>query len=234
MYGKDCYYFLQNQLSKLKGKFDGDYMIFEYMLPLERYRRPDVILLFNEKVIILEFKEKYKIEVRDVEQAIGYREDIKHFHYVTNKYDMDIEAFLVVTKLQGEEKVERGIKVLSSQNFIEQVFDAKNSTLDEEIVNEWIDSKYEPIPSIIEAANDLFLHGEIPYIKNIAEGDIASTVKKVAKLISDNEKIYKRKRIIFVSGVPGVGKTLVALQTLYDYNKKRFEVEKVPFGAVYL
>lgn len=54
-------------------------MIFEYMLPLERYRRPDVILLFNEKVIILEFKEKYKIEVRDVEQAIGYREDIKHF-----------------------------------------------------------------------------------------------------------------------------------------------------------
>lgn len=70
--------------------------------------------------------------------------------------------------------------------------------MDEEIVNEWIDSKYEPIPSIIEAANDLFLYGEIPYIKNIAEGDIASTVKKVAKLISDNEKIYKRKRIILL------------------------------------
>jgi hypothetical protein len=40
---EDCYYFLQEQLLKLQGKFKDAYMIFEYMLPLEKYRRPDVI-----------------------------------------------------------------------------------------------------------------------------------------------------------------------------------------------
>ncbi|MGH4118799.1 DNA/RNA helicase domain-containing protein [Clostridium sp.] len=231
---EDCYYFLQEQLFKLQGEFNDAYMIFEYMLPLEKYRRPDVILLFKEKVIILEFKQKDKVELKDIEQAIGYREDIKHFHYATSKYDMEVETFLVVTKLQHETKVHRGVKVLNSKNFIEEVFDEDYDYLDEAQVNEWVNSKYEPIPSIIEATNQLFFHGELPYIKNIAQGDIDVTVKKVAKLIGENEKTDKKKRIIFVSGVPGSGKTLVALQTLYDYNKKKFEKENVPFGAVYL
>lgn len=78
--------------------------------------------------------------------------------------------------------------------------------LDEHQVNEWVNSKCEPIPSSIEATNQLFLNGELPYIKNIAQGDIYNTVKKVAKLISENENIDKKKRIIFVSGVSGAGK----------------------------
>lgn len=70
--------------------------------------------------------------------------------------------------------------------------------LDEHQVNEWVNCKYEPILSSIESTNQLFLNGELPYIKNIAQGDIDNTIKKVAKLISEN--IDKKKRVIFVSG----------------------------------
>ena len=231
---KDCYDFLENQMSEVNIGFHKVSMVFEYMLPLERYRRPDVILLFKEKVVILEFKQKLIPEAKDIEQAIGYREDLYHFHYVTNKLNLKVEAFIVSTSLSDNNIVKRGIKVLTSDNFRGELFSTTKDSLDNDAVNVWVNSKYEPIPSIIEATNQLFFKGELPYIKNIADGDIEATVNKVKELVLKNESINKGKRIIFVSGVPGSGKTLVALKTLYDYNNFKFQNEGIKFGAVYL
>lgn len=231
---RDCLIFLKDQLKYIDEKYLDVSIVFEYMLPLERYRRPDVILLFNKKIVILEFKQKDKVEIKDIEQAIGYREDIKHFHYITEKLNMNVECYVVVTKSSYVMKSIREVKILNKLNFLDEVFDNNDIALDINLVEEWIKSKYEPIPSIIEATSKLFFEGDLPYIKDIAEGEICNTVNKVKKLINENEATDKRKKIIFVSGVPGAGKTLVALKILYDYNKTKYEEEKIPFGAVYL
>ncbi|MGG7160082.1 DNA/RNA helicase domain-containing protein [Clostridium baratii] len=231
---RDCFKFLKDQLENIDKEYLDLSIIFEYMLPLEKCRRPDVILLFNKKVIILEFKQKEEPTTKDIEQAIGYREDIKHFHHITERLNMNVECFIVATKSSGEDKVNRGVSILNKSNFINNVFKGNNQSLNAKLVDKWINSKYEPIPSIIDATIRLFFEGGLPYIKNIADGEIDKTVSKIKKLIDENEKNDKTKRIIFVSGVPGSGKTLVALKTLYDYNKKKYECEKISFGAVYL
>lgn len=54
----DCYDVLQKELV---GDLSGFSIVFEYVLPYENGRRPDVLLVSNETVIIFEFKMKNRI-----------------------------------------------------------------------------------------------------------------------------------------------------------------------------
>lgn len=230
----NCYDFLVNSFQQIGDGYGEVQIVFEYMLPLEKYRRPDVILLFEKKVVILEFKDKENYYKKDLEQAIGYREDIKNYHHVTGMLNLEVECFLVLTKPNAISGIDRGVKILNKYNFNSSVFINSPKPLEIDKVLRWVGSKYQPLPSIIDATQKLFFEGELPYIKNIAEGDIEATVNKVRNIIEENEKNYRRKDIVFVSGVPGAGKTLVALKTLYEYNRDKYIKDKNPFAAVYL
>lgn len=74
----DCYDVLQRELS---GDLSGFRIVFEYVLPYENGRRPDVLLVSNEAVIILEFKRKPIVYVEDLDQAADYGRDIREYHY---------------------------------------------------------------------------------------------------------------------------------------------------------
>ena len=58
-------------------------IIFEYVLPYEGGRRPDVILLSKELVIVLEFKMKNRIKEEDIDQVSAYARDLREYHYET-------------------------------------------------------------------------------------------------------------------------------------------------------
>ena len=64
---KDCFKVMQDMVMNPE---DG--IIFEYALPYESGRRPDVLLISNEHVVILEFKMKNKIDPEEVLQAAKY------------------------------------------------------------------------------------------------------------------------------------------------------------------
>ncbi len=106
--------------------------------------------------------------------------------------------------------------------------------MEEPNVDKWISSPYNPLPNILEATQKLFQTGELPYIKSIAEGDIAYAIKAVNKIVWDNESIDHKKKIVFVSGVPGSGKTLIGLKTVYDFNDLYYEKTGKTLGAIYL
>lgn len=208
-------------------------VIFEYFLAMEGGRRPDVILLVKDKVIILEFKCKARYTYEDIHQVIGYRRDIKNFHYITSKNNLTVEAYLVLTEETDQRKNIMGVEVLTPSTF-NRIFGSSYEVLGPEVVEAWIRSKYQPLPSIINATLQLFKDGELPYIKSIADGDIMASVKLVKKLINNNRVKHHKKRIIFVTGVPGAGKTLVALKALYDYNRYCYEKHNEPLAALYL
>lgn len=56
-------------------------ILFEYSLPYESGRRPDVILLSSEDVVILEFKMKNVIKQEDIDQVKAYARDLNEYHY---------------------------------------------------------------------------------------------------------------------------------------------------------
>ena len=57
----------------MKGQGVDDGTLLEYVLPMEGGRRPDVLVLENGIVVILEFKGRERWDISDVDQAIGYK-----------------------------------------------------------------------------------------------------------------------------------------------------------------
>lgn len=68
----DCYDVLLHTLPAIQAQHPELILIFEYELPYEAGRRPDVILLSQEQVVILEFKMKCRVLRADVDQAAAY------------------------------------------------------------------------------------------------------------------------------------------------------------------
>ncbi len=91
---KNCFEFLQDVLAPF-SQLPGE-IIFEYELPRERGRRPDVVLLLQHQVLILEFKDKSTAKQADFEQALNYRRDIASYHSAS--HELEMTAALVVTK----------------------------------------------------------------------------------------------------------------------------------------
>lgn len=216
----DCFTFLQKQFIIMDHSIYNVPLLFEYMLPFENGRRPDVIMLLKEKVIILEFKMTRGLGVAATDQALGYREDIKHFHRVTAIKEMKVESYLVWTSSEDSTvKEQKTIPILTKHNFASIIGQIMKELRPYETVEEWYLSEYVVLPNMMTAVNDLFQNGSLPYIKNIADSDIEKSIHKINEIIEKTKRDHGKTAII-LDGVPGSGKTLVGLKTVYDHNVK--------------
>lgn len=228
-----CIDFLNYQNELLNNKTYDITCIFEYFLPLEGGRRPDVIMLFDEKVIVLEFKNKQTYTEDDISQAIGYREDLYNYHNFTRENNLEVESYLVLTKGSLSENI-NNLQILNKENFLEKI-DFKNLTpSNKSKAQDFINSEYEPLPDILSATYDLFKSGKLPHIQSISDGDIEKAYTQLKKIVFNNMTKSRGKNIVFISGVPGAGKTLVALKFLYNYNKYIQSKNINEGGAIYL
>lgn len=229
---KACLDFLIYQSTQLK--YDSDPIcIFEYFLPLEGGRRPDVIMLLKSKVLVLEFKNKSNFTEDDIIQAIGYREDLINYHKYIRDNALTVESYLVLTKGSNNGCV-NSIEILNKENFLEKININNLTCSTVESANDFINSEYEPLPDILTATYNLFKKGKLPHIQSIEDGDIHKAYTQLKKISYINMTKNKGRNIIFISGVPGAGKTLVALKFLYNYNmyiRKNYPNEQ---GAIYL
>lgn len=72
--------------------------ILEYQLPLES-RRPDVVLLENGNILVIEFKGKDIPTVADVDQVSAYARDLRNYHrYCANRA---VHALLIPCRYTG-------------------------------------------------------------------------------------------------------------------------------------
>ena len=55
-------------------------ILFEYVLPRERGRRPDVVVLADDTVLVLEFKDFSRPSISHRDQVDAYARDIAHYH----------------------------------------------------------------------------------------------------------------------------------------------------------
>ena len=77
---------------------------------------------------------------------------------------------------------------------------------------EWINSRYVPTPTIIEAAQALYRkHGVEDISRNDAGAKNLTITTEAISNIIDRCKKNNEKAICFVTGVPGAGKTLAGL-----------------------
>jgi hypothetical protein len=72
--------------------------ILEYELPMES-RRPDVILLVGDGVLVVELKGKDQPSQADIDQAAAYARNLKCYH--RECWDRDVVPVLVPTRAKG-------------------------------------------------------------------------------------------------------------------------------------
>ena len=213
---------LREQLSTLK---EG-HILFEYTIP-RIGKRIDTVLLYNGIVFLIEFKvgeQEYPNYAK--EQVIDYALDLSCFH--KESHDKLLVPILVCTEALEKNKDIKELKdnILdvyccngkNLQQYIREISDKYNKISFDPI--SWINSIYMPTPTIIEAAQALYLgHNVADISRNDASAkNLNQTTEAINKIINDSKK-NNRKSICFITGVPGAGKTLAGLNIAIERQK---------------
>lgn len=212
----DCYDVLQRELV---GDLTGFSIVFEYVLPYENGRRPDVLLVSNEVVIILEFKRKSVVLIEDLDQVADYGRDIREYHH--ESHNKVIVPMLVLTKAETINYIDKGVRICSPGRLLDNINDVINNigAITKCDINRWINSKYEPLPTMVEAARRFWNGEELPNIKHAHAGTNLDEAISCLKRITEDAENNKKNILALVTGVPGAGKTFLGLQFVYDVCK---------------
>jgi len=206
--------FLQSTLSDLAGS-----IFFEFNIP-RMGRRIDVVLVSGPVVFAIEFKVGEKaFDHSAIDQVWDYGLDLKNFHEAS--HDASIIPILIATEATecppadlhaDADKVYRPVVVdpASFRGTLESALRAVTGvTVDAEV---WSHASYHPTPTIVEAARTLYAQHSVEAIARFDAGaqNLHVTSRRIEELV-DEAQAKGLKRICFVTGVPGAGKTLVGL-----------------------
>lgn len=214
---RDTYKIISNTLEELKKTKPGSAnwsIIFEYELPRERGRRPDVLILAEYSILVLEFKGyNYPLQAH-LDQVKAYSRDLKNYH--AGSHDAEIMSILVLASSHSKE-VENieGTFVVSPNSLIKAINNLITEEHDLSInLEEWLAADYSPLPSLVTAARTIFQNEPLPQIRRARSAGIPETIEELVRIV---ELAHDRKEmhIALVTGVPGSGKTLVGLQFVY-------------------
>ena len=223
--------FLQSHLVGLSGS-----VFFEFNIP-RMGRRIDVVLVVGPAVVAIEFKVGEKTFDRSaIDQVWDYGLDLKNFHEAS--HDASIIPILIATEATecprftlhaDADKLYRPV-VVDPASF-RTVLDGAIAKVSGAAVDgdAWSRASYHPTPTIVEAARALYAQHSVEAIARFDAGaqNLHVTSRRIEELV-DQAQAKGRKRICFVTGVPGAGKTLVGL------NLATRREENEPTHAVFL
>jgi hypothetical protein len=206
---------LQKTLQSYKGS-----IYFEYSIP-RMGKRIDVVVITGSTIFILEFKVgENEFPSNAIDQVWDYALDLKNFHETSHEHF--IVPILIATKAknispiisttQHNDKMLFPIKCngeLLNQVIADVLLFTEGSTIDPA---QWETGRYQPTPTIIEAAMALYNGHSVSEISrsDASAINLSETSDAVSEIIRlSKEKSHKS--ICFVTGVPGAGKTLVGL-----------------------
>ena len=218
---------LQEQLRSFK---DGN-IIFEYTIPRIGHRI-DVVCIIRGIIVLLEFKvgdSEYKKSTDD--QVMDYALDLKYFH------EMSAGRYIIPISIPTEAPTENNslhimddkvatVLRCNKENIGTTIDMVLHSLCDEPLsMTQWIDSRYAPTPTIIEAAQAMYRKHSVHDISRNDAGaqNLTATTETINRIIDTCKRDHK-KAICFVTGVPGAGKTLAGLNIANE--RHRFDADE--------
>jgi hypothetical protein len=186
--------------------------ILEYELPMES-RRPDVLLLVGAGVLVVELKGKLVPSQADLDQVAAYARDLRNYH--RECAGRPVVPVLVPTRARGYQQEIDGIHVTGPDALDTVVARLAAEARGTPIARDrFLDaSAYQPLPSLIEAARELFNTGELRTIRR-AHAATEPAVQEISRIIHQ-AALTKSRHLILLTGSPGAGKTLVGLRTVH-------------------
>jgi Uncharacterized conserved protein (DUF2075) len=189
------------------------WLVFEYELPRERGRRPDVVLLADNKVIVLEFKQQGMPDRAFVDQVEAYARDLADYHEAS--HTREVTPLLVLTGSSRDWGEIAGVRVCGAGDLGARIAEIAGDAGAPASPEEWLASDYAPLPSLVRAARMIFNHEPLPRIRRAESLGVNDAVDEL-RVIAEGARSKNGMHLALVTGVPGAGKTLVGLQFVYD------------------
>jgi hypothetical protein len=210
---RDCYHVLQNVF--LPYENENWQLIFEYELPREGGRRPDVLLLIPGELLVMEFKMRGNPRSSDWEQLSSYVRDFNHYHESIAKHSLQVRGALVLTFITEAKMLpnkEKRLYLASGSGLVDFIAWVKKNAKGKIVNNqEFLQAQYERLPTIVEAARAIMQHEPIPSIRKVNNTNIPQVLDTLSTIVED-AKVSRTHHLVLLTGVPGAGKTLVGLQ----------------------
>lgn len=194
------------------------------LLRLEK--RIDAVLLTDRTILVLEFKVgATQVSNADRAQAWDYGQDLLDFHAGSRGHP--IIPVVVATRCAAPAAPQPplpipGVHAVAEANAetladliraIQASLPAPATPLDGA---DWLAQPYRPVPTIIEAAASLFARNSVAEIAE-ARADAANlnrTTHAIDRAL-DEARARRHRVAIFVTGIPGAGKTLCGLNVVF-------------------
>jgi hypothetical protein len=215
---RNAWQYIIQHLKNAISDFDSAYVFLEFAIP-RMGRRVDAIVLFNGCVFVIEYKvgsgEFYSA---DIDQVLGYALDLKNFHEPSHR--LPIIPILISTKteprsydskLSDDQICE---PILSNGDNLADIIKVVSKQFGKTAIkaSEWLNGRYKPTPTIIEAAQALYRNHRVDEItRNEAGAENLSATAAYVSGVIDSAKKHHKKAICFITGIPGSGKTLAGL-----------------------
>lgn len=203
-------------------------IIFEYNIP-RMGKRIDCVIISGSTVFAVEFKVGAQLyENHAITQVTDYALDLKNFH--EQSHNRNIVPVLICTNAADQipflEFYADGIaKTLLTNGYslasIVSITQSQSTTGCKIVLDNWLDSRYKPTPTIIEAAQALYRGHNVEEISRSDSGaiNLSNTAKAISEIINDSKR-NGTKSICFLTGVPGAGKTLAGLNLANSWHNE--------------
>ena len=137
----------------------------------ERRRRPDVVVLTSDRVIVLEFK-RGRMRPGHIDQVKAYAADLADYH--SESHGLPVDPVLVYTDRPGVRIEEDSVRVVGPDRLPETLrdLDGFDGALD---MRRWVGGTYAPLPSLVGAAKKIFRDEPLPAIRRAESAGIPSS-----------------------------------------------------------
>lgn len=205
--------------------FCGGRVLLEYTIP-RMGKRVDTVILYKGLVMLLEFKagdDEYRKATFD--QVLDYALDLKNFQ--SGCQNLVIVPVAVPTEAPDKEyalnKYPDGVvyPLGANRRTIRKVLDSVIEKYEQPAFDyiAWESAIYMPTPTIVEAAQALYSNHKVEEIsRSDAKAHNLTITSDAIKRIVAYSKALSRKSIVFITGVPGAGKTLVGLNLASEFH----------------
>ena len=205
---------LQEHLSGVEG-----WLFLEFAVP-RLGSRIDGVIITGSAVIPIEFKVgESHFKKGDYNQAWDYALDLKNFHLESREQVIfPVLCATAAEETQGEWQAPHPdgvyppvrINALGIREVVRSAAALSPAPSIDPMT--WATSPYRPSPTIVEAARALYARHSV---RDIARSDAGAqnlnTTSASIEAVIDEARQQSAKAIVFVTGVPGAGKTLVGL-----------------------
>ena len=151
---------------------------FEFELPLENGRRPDVVVLAGDTIVVVEFKQDFMTRPAAVDQVQAYARRPRGVPRGQPRLPSGASA-------RPDEGVQSGLAidsvlVIESTALAGVLLASKSSgALD---LATWLGSPYAPLPALVSAARRIFQHEPLPAVRRGLSSGIPDAVDLLGRI----------------------------------------------------